>query len=126
MNHVYCQTNKDCLRASLASLLELGYDDVAYVDPDLSVDEFWQAYRKILNQIGFEFVLADAKQINEQPLKGFSIGIGKTPTGIDHAVVCENGKEVFNPSRASKITQIDGFMFLIPMFPWRHKIKEPK
>lgn len=118
MTPVYGRTNKDCLRACLASILELEYEEIPYVDPDLPTDDFWKEYRIILNQFGFEMVLIDADSIRSHGLKGFSIGIGKTSKGIDHAVICFNGEIRLDPS-LSDMEAPEQYLLLVPMCPWK-------
>lgn len=120
MTPVYAKSGKDCFRACLASVMEKEYEEIPFVDPDLPMDEFWEAYRKIVNEFEFEFVIIDRSSVTEYRLRVFSIGIGVTENGGDHAVVCYDGKVVHDPSSNGTMT-VEQDMFLIPICPWKYK-----
>jgi hypothetical protein len=102
----------------LAAVLEKGYDDIPYVDPDLSVEEFWEQYEKVLNEMGWDYSVVSAEEGKNS--KGYSIGIGKTRIGTDHAVVCFNGELVFDSNLSKPLQSIECYMVLVPMYPWKY------
>lgn len=117
MKPVIGKTEKDCLRSCLASILEKEYEEIRYVDPDISVKSFWEEYGNILNQFGFQMILTDDESyLNSKP-KGFSIGMGKGKNGQYHAVICKDGAFHFDPSLSNGVKELDSFLILAPFDP---------
>ena len=114
---IYAKSDKDCLRACIASILEKEYDEIPEVDPELPHEEFWAKYREVLNKFGFEPVTIEKE--SSLDLKIFTIGLGKSGE-IDHAVVCYEGHVVHDPS-CSKMSVVEQYLLLIPMFPWKYQ-----
>lgn len=87
----------ECMRACVASILELPYDSVPLIDPDAeNVETFLEKWRQFVRRHGYDLLWIGSEALVHQP-KGYSIGVGANKDGEDHAVVCLDGKEVFDP-----------------------------
>lgn len=123
MIQVFGKQDKDCLRCCFASILEMNYEDIPFIDPDLPTEEFWKEYRIALAALEFNIGHVSAEFYKEIGFKGYTIGMGLTESGIEHAVVCFDGEIVHNSSPKSIIKEIHTYMVLIPMYPWKYKFE---
>lgn len=85
------------MRACVASILEVPYKDVPFIDPDKEdVESFLAKWRAYTQLHGFDLLWVWHDVVKHRPL-GLSIGVGENKDGEDHAVVCLDGEIVFDP-----------------------------
>lgn len=100
-------TKGNCLRAAIASILEIDIDDIPLFEemgadwaPALD-DWLWEQY-----QLDLDFC------DRALPPRGFSIAVGKSPRGIGHAVVALQGVPVWDPHPdRSGIVEIERYWY---------------
>lgn len=99
---IYQRRDDDCFRACVANLLGVAYESLSD-EPDINLptDEWLQGWRKVLNIRGFDILFFSYRVNDEWQPKGFSIGVGISPRGKDHAVICLDGKPYFDPYQNS-------------------------
>jgi hypothetical protein len=88
----------DCWRASLASILELPYEEVPETGP---IEGWYEETREWLKKFGvdyMEMIFTDNTD-PESRLRGYHIIVGDSPrlTGIKHAVVGRDGRMIWDP-----------------------------
>ena len=98
---VYQRRDDDCFRACVATILGISYDDIDEPDINLETDKWLHAWRLFLNSKGFDICFFNYAVMDEWMPKGYTIGIGKSPRGKDHAIICLDGKPFFDPFKNS-------------------------
>lgn len=109
MKRVYQEGTSDCMRAAVASVLELALADVPFVNPDESPDNDWLIgeYLKFLEPRRLGLVAVDPADMACMNHRGYSIGIGKSPNGkYDHAVVCLDGPNIAHDPNPAAIGDV--------------------
>ncbi len=113
----------NCMSACIASLLELGIDDVPYfMGTEDEPDDLW---KKRINRwaapYGFSFMhFKTAKGFTEWP-PGYYVLTGRSPRGM-HAVVAKGKKMVHDPHPSRDgLKSVDGFAVLVPLDPAKPK-----
>lgn len=105
----------DCLRASLASILELPIGDVPHFVQYRGADDshlWWWAL------VGWCFTMGiDARYIDGETVpKGWSLVDGRSPRGHAHVCVGFDGEVIFDPHPSrSGLPEIEGYVQLIPI-----------
>lgn len=119
------ETTGDCLRACIASILELPVGSVPnFWEQTQSVRKFWMILNKWLSEnYGCKCICMELAEGADYLVNGLlCIAGGKTRRGGDHAVVWQDG--VIHDPHPSK-TGISGkpeyYIFLVPMQPDFHK-----
>lgn len=101
MKPLYQKRSIECMRACVASILEVPYDHIPHVDPNaLTQKEFFDAWKGIVSFHGYELLWITADLFTEEgaPLpRGFTIGLCRNKDGEEHAVVCLDGRMAFDP-----------------------------
>jgi len=117
---VYQRRDDDCFRACVATITGQPYESFDD-EPDIKLptDEWLQEWRKVLQKRGFDIVFFSYKVNDEWQPKGLSIGVGKSPRGKEHAVVCMDGKPYFDPFPNSTgfPESLESFGMLLTMNP---------
>lgn len=98
---VYQRREDDCFRACVATILGISYESINEPDIKLPTSEWLQAWRIYLNSLGFDICFFNYSVMDEWLPKGYSIGVGVSPRGKDHAVICLDGKPFFDPYKNS-------------------------
>ncbi len=92
----------NCLCACIASLLEIPIDSI----PNPKCHDWQNEINKWLIA-NHDVYLLTARINGVLPMifkKGLVIGVGKTPSGLDHAVICCGDKIIFDPLPGSGLT----------------------
>lgn len=105
------QVKGNCLRAAIASILEIGIDSIPKFE-EMGEDWFIE-FRRWSRDSGYGMV--SVYRSNIRP-KGYSIASGESPRGIYHSVVAFDGEIVFDPhpSRAG-LKEIDRYWVFEPL-----------
>jgi hypothetical protein len=119
------QAPNGCWVACIAGLTNLDHDELVALipsavstDADQSGHEFRAAFTDYANAVnrfmrGRGWRLA---YVGPDIPRGYSIGCGKSPRGFDHAVICLDGKVVWDPhpSRAG-VERVTSFEVVVPI-----------
>lgn len=114
----------DCMRACVASILELPIEQVPHFayddDGERDESEFWNRYIAFLRSRGFVFIRCSA---TTPGLDTDYIACGPGPRGCGHAVVYRQGVMVHDPhpSRAG-LTEVHYAHVLVPIAPARQQL----
>ncbi len=102
----------NCQRAAMASILEIGIDDMPPFELAATSSDFWEDIRIWLEERGLRLAMYD----EEDPPKGYALAYGPAPRGVRHAVVVLDGALAWDPhpSRDGLIS-IDIFEAMVPM-----------
>lgn len=100
---VYQRGDKDCVRASVASLFGVSLDDV----PNFRGEDWGDDLQKWLRQRGMAFINVVYREGISSDLlpRGFTLGAVKSPSLPDpwkHCIVCKDGIEVWCPIRGTE------------------------
>jgi hypothetical protein len=101
MEKVYQKRDDDCFRACIATILGISYESINEPDIKLPTSDWLQGWRVYLNSLGFDICFFHYAVMDEWLPKGYSIGVGISPRGKDHAVICLDGKPFFDPYKNS-------------------------
>lgn len=101
LNLVYQKRDDDCFRACISTLLSIPYEEIKEPDIKLPTDKWLQEWRLFLNSNGYDIIFLSYTAHDEWMPRGYSIGIGISPRGKDHAVICLDGKPFFDPYQNS-------------------------
>lgn len=119
------QVPSGCWVACLAGLTDIPHDDLVAFVPNVSVDdalkgdsEFrmaWTEYHnsvvRFMHQRGWTYA-----SLGSRIPKGFAIGVGKSPRGVDHAVITLDGKLWWDPHPSRDgIESITQFEVVVPI-----------
>ena len=113
--------NGNCQSACLAMMLGLEITDIPNFTTSGQTDiERYKAMQDWLAERGFQLLTFETWTGIFWPPRGFCIGGGKSPRGIEHAVILKDGQLWHDPqperSGVEKVTTVD---LLIPFYPWR-------
>lgn len=86
----------NCMQAAIASILELSLEDVPNFTMAMDMDE---AVNEFLAPLGFGIVNMEPNEDYPWSPSGYHLLYGKSPRGLQHAVVAFNGKIVHDPNR---------------------------
>jgi hypothetical protein len=94
--HIPDKQHGDCWRACLASILECDIDTFPYHNGDIAWADEWDEVMNILVLLGYYYStvpvgLAHQGILDCPDTDGYSIAIGKSNRGVNHAVVWKNG-----------------------------------
>lgn len=92
------QDSKNCHQCAVAAVLELPLEDVPFVSPDLSWEEFQAAWDAWFDERGI--VCYDITFAPGTPPKGYTIGgvMSRVFDDTLHSVVCLDGEPVWDPN----------------------------
>lgn len=82
----------NCQRAAMASLLEIGIDDMPPFEEEIGSGGFWHAISEWLKGRGLRL-----HDYGRKPPAGYCMAYGPSLRGVSHAVVCLDGEMVFDP-----------------------------
>lgn len=94
--HIPDRQQGDCWRACLASILECDINTFPYHNGDISWPDEWNEAMNILATLGYYYDTVPVGSAHQGILDcpdtdGYSIAIGKSNRGVNHAVVWKNG-----------------------------------
>ena len=99
-----------CLSACVASIFELPLDAVPrFVDGG---ERWFEDLRTWLDPLGLSAVVI-GHRVEGPTIEGFSLLVGKTRSGLDHAVVCADGEVVWDPGLGDGLTPECWLVFTI-------------
>lgn len=102
----------NCQRAAMASILEIGIDDMPPFEEAASAGRFWRQIHEWLEEQGITYRSFDASA----PPEGYSIASGPAPRGVSHAVVALDGKVVWDPHPSrTGLLKIEEYETIRPM-----------
>jgi hypothetical protein len=87
--------NGDCLVACLASLLDMPLWMVPPFNQMFARPDWMERIEQWARTLGYEFDWLDGHQVDAMP--EFYIASGKSPRGVQHAVIYSHGKLVHDP-----------------------------
>lgn len=94
--HIAEKQHGDCWRACLASILECDIDRFPYHNGDIAWPDEFDEVMRILYSMGYYYGTVPVNHVIQGIIDcpdtdGYSIAIGKSNRGINHAVVWKNG-----------------------------------
>jgi hypothetical protein len=101
----------NCLRAAIASLLELEIEDVPAFE-ELSDGAWFPALLDFLRERGYGFDQMDA---TDEPT-GYVIACGDSPRGIYHAVIYRDGRLAHDPHPSGAgLVSVERYWLISPL-----------
>jgi len=117
--HIPGKQNGNCIAAALASLLEVGLDDVPKFE-EMGENRWWIELRKWLKIQGFHLMSWEIETGKEFYLPGYFIACGPSPRGFEHAVIYKNTEMVHDPHPSRDgLVKMTSVWALLPLDPAR-------
>lgn len=113
----------NCFQAALASVFEVGLEDVPHFMALPPSVDWWEALQAWLRERGLCAIYIDAKADTMTPqYAGYYLSSGKSPRGSGHTVVAYQGKMVHDPhpSGDGLVEETETLYFAV-LDPSRHK-----
>lgn len=83
--------NGNCWRAAIASILEIGIDDIPHLE---DAEYGWVDFHEFLLTQGM------VPKFSDDPPEGYVLAVGLSPRGVSHCVVAKDGEFVHDPHPA--------------------------
>lgn len=118
--HIPGEINGNCMCAAIASILEIGIEDVPHFE-DMSDGKWYLELRRWLKKKGYHLITYD----KEVYLPGYFIAHGPSIRGFEHSVVYK-GTEMVHDPHPSKVglEKVKSIWALLPLDPALFKDKE--
>ena len=127
----------DCVRTSIASMLDLDANDVPhFFDKDVDGEEGWNKVNNFLKKYNlccFSFPFENS--IKDKGISGvlkivanyqkdchYIIGCGTRARGVDHVIVAKGEKIILDPSTGREESDIDQYIIDSSGYVWVHVI----